>query len=107
MSVAATISPHLPYLRRFARALTGSQASGDAYVVATLEAVVGGQSVLSGDLDARVALYRVFLRIWGSLPLNHDTAAISDRDASDLEAADRNLAAISALPRVAFLLHSV
>jgi DNA-directed RNA polymerase specialized sigma24 family protein/CheY-like chemotaxis protein len=107
MSVAATISPHLPYLRRFARALTGSQASGDAYVVATLEAVVGGQSVLAPGLDARVALYRVFLRIWGSLPMNHDVAAGSDAEASDLEAADRNLAAISALPRVAFLLHSV
>jgi phosphohistidine phosphatase SixA len=28
---------HLPYLRRYARALTGSQMAGDAYVAATLE----------------------------------------------------------------------
>jgi len=30
MSVARNIAPHLPYLRRFARALEGSQPGGDA-----------------------------------------------------------------------------
>ena len=40
MSISQTLAPHLPYLRRYARALTGSQASGDAYVAATLEALV-------------------------------------------------------------------
>ena len=38
MSISDAVAPHIPYLRRFARALTGTQASGDAYVVATLEA---------------------------------------------------------------------
>jgi DNA-directed RNA polymerase specialized sigma24 family protein len=36
MSKAHAVAQHLPYLRRYARALTGSQASGDAYVAATL-----------------------------------------------------------------------
>lgn len=40
MSIAQAIAPHLPYLRRFARVLTGTQHSGDAYAVATLEAMV-------------------------------------------------------------------
>ncbi len=40
MSLAETIAPQLPYLRRFARALTGSQESGDARVVAVLETLV-------------------------------------------------------------------
>ena len=40
MSKSQAVAQHLPYLRRYARALTGSQASGDAYVAATLEALV-------------------------------------------------------------------
>ena len=33
VTIAKEIAPHLPYLRRFARALTGTQASGDAFAV--------------------------------------------------------------------------
>ena len=40
MSISSAIAPHLPYLRRFARMLSGSQKAGDAYVVATLESLV-------------------------------------------------------------------
>ena len=40
MSLSMRIAPHLPYLRRFARAATGSQTSGDAYVAATLESLL-------------------------------------------------------------------
>jgi len=36
MNVTHALAPHLPYLRRYARALTGSQESGDAYVRAAL-----------------------------------------------------------------------
>jgi glycerol kinase len=39
MSLGSQIAANLPYLRRFARALTGSQATGDAFVRAMLEAV--------------------------------------------------------------------
>ena len=44
MSIAQAIAPHLPYLRRFARALTGTQQGGDAYAVATLEALIADPS---------------------------------------------------------------
>ena len=40
MSTAQLVVQHLPYLRRYARALTGSQMAGDAYVAATLETLV-------------------------------------------------------------------
>ena len=42
-SLVENTAPHLPYLRRFARALTGGQKSGDAYVVGVLEALIAGQ----------------------------------------------------------------
>ena len=34
MSLSSSIAPHLPYLRRFSRAVSGSQTSGDALVAA-------------------------------------------------------------------------
>lgn len=40
MSLTARVAVHLPYLRRYARAVTGSQTSGDAYVAAVLEALI-------------------------------------------------------------------
>jgi len=100
MSLSATLGPHLPYLRRFARVLTGSQATGDAYASAALEAVVADRSVLAEDMEPRAALYRVFLRIWQPVSIRHDTPP-------EDQASDRNLAAITPLPRAAFLLHTV
>ena len=46
MSISEIIAPQLPYLRRFARVLSGSQDSGDAYVVAMLEALLSDSSLL-------------------------------------------------------------
>ena len=40
MSISNAIAPHIPFLRRFARALCGTQASGDAYVAAALETIL-------------------------------------------------------------------
>ncbi|MEE3627416.1 hypothetical protein UCD39_26160 [Nitrospirillum sp. BR 11752] len=58
------ISSQLPYLRRYARALTGSGASGDAYVRMVLETLVqDGVAILGPDVD-RVALFRLFHRIY-------------------------------------------
>ena len=60
MSVAEQVAAHLPYLRRFARAVTGSQKSGDAYVVSTLEAMLADPSIFSEDLPPRVAFTAPF-----------------------------------------------
>ena len=66
MSLLERVGPHLPYVRRYARALTGDQQTGDAYVRATLEALAAGDKSLDARLSPRVALYRVFHAIWGS-----------------------------------------
>ncbi|HSM94670.1 MAG TPA: response regulator [Rhizomicrobium sp.] len=66
MSMTATLGPHLPYLRRYARALTGSQTSGDAYVRASLEALLEGNAELAKDVPPRIALYRLFHVLWST-----------------------------------------
>jgi len=66
MALSEHLAPHLPYLRRYARAITGSQASGDSYVRAALTALLAGQSELTSYLPPRVALYRLFHVIWAS-----------------------------------------
>jgi len=103
--VSTAIVSQMPYLRRFARALTGRQSSGDAYAAATLEAMLTGCVAMGEDLDPRAGLYRIFLKIWSSVSLNH---ARPEPDASDAAgAAARNLDAMTPLPRVAFLLRSM
>ncbi|WP_297298943.1 response regulator [uncultured Methylovirgula sp.] len=105
MSVSKAISAHVPYLRRFSRALTGTQAGGDAYVLATLEAVVAEPGAFADTADLRVALYRLFLKVWESMPVNdYVEPAVSS---ADEQGAQRNLEAIPLQPRVAFLLSSL
>ena len=99
MTASQVIAQHLPYLRRYARALAGSQQAGDAYVVVTLEALVEDASSVRDSKSPRVALYRAFSRIWNSVQLNHQTEAV---DAA--LPPQKRLAAITPLPRQAFLL---
>ena len=61
------VAAHLPLLRRYARALTGSQSLGDAYVRSAIEVLVGTEVTLDSDLSSRVALYRLFHKVLGSL----------------------------------------
>ncbi len=105
MSIAKEIAPHLPYLRRFARALTGTQNSGDAYVVAMLEALVLDPDSFPRDLNSRIGLYRTFLKLWSSVGLNTaDPGAPVTLNSSSV---DRNLEALTPRPRQAFLLRTV
>lgn len=103
MPMTTTIAPHLPYLRRFARALSGTQGAGDAYVAATLETLIEDPSLVDASLEPRVALYRTFLNLWNSVDLNLKPEAT---DAQPL-AVDRKLESITPMPRQAFLLCSV
>ncbi len=66
MSLLARLAPHLPYIRRYARALTGDQTTGDHYVRVALEALAAGDRTLETSLTPRVALYQVFHAIWCS-----------------------------------------
>jgi DNA-directed RNA polymerase specialized sigma24 family protein len=101
MSKAAAVAQHLPYLRRYARALTGNQVSGDAYVAATLEALIKEPDLLE-TADPRVTLFRLFSTIWNSLSVNDMPEPVTN-----VIAAERNLSQITPKPRQAFLLVSV
>jgi CheY-like chemotaxis protein/DNA-directed RNA polymerase specialized sigma24 family protein len=105
MTLSGAIAHHLPMLRRFARALTGSQNSGDAYVVATLEAMAESGGHIEPD-DIRRGLFAALLRVWETVPLNQRT----DNDPHPegiAGAADRSLERMTPRSRVAFLLHSL
>ena len=69
-SLSQEIAPHLPYLRRYARALTGSQESGDAHVTACLEAIVADPSVFDRTHGVKVGLYRLFQELWHGLEID-------------------------------------
>jgi CheY-like chemotaxis protein len=99
MSIAQQLAPHLPYLRRYARALTGSQPSGDAYVTSVLEALLEDSSVFDRNLPSRVAIYKLFDTIWRSVELNNSSTPMAD--ASD---AQRRTEAMTPRSRCAFLL---
>jgi CheY-like chemotaxis protein/DNA-directed RNA polymerase specialized sigma24 family protein len=99
VSKSQIVTQDLPYLRRYARALTGSQTSGDAYVTATLEAMVTDPSVLDEDAGSRVALFRLFTKIWNSLPIN--ATALPE---GPLRPGEQKLGNLMPLPRQAFLL---
>lgn len=77
MSMADQIAVQLPYLRRYARALTGSQTSGDTYVRATLEAALADKALLDQIGESRVSLYAAFNRIWST---GHVEAALVEAD---------------------------
>ena len=62
----ASISANLPYLRRYARALTGSQSSGDMFAAATLEAILEDLTVVAGRPDPKIGLFHAFHRVWSS-----------------------------------------
>jgi len=99
MSTAQLVVQHLPYLRRYARALTGSQMAGDAYVAATLETLVSEPETISAAGNIKVELFQVFTRIWNSLSVNGRSEQIQ----RDLPAEVR-IGQITPLPRQAFLL---
>jgi CheY-like chemotaxis protein len=97
------IAQYLPYLRRYARALSGSQSSGDSYVVATLEAILKEPQLLEGARNPRVALFRTFAAIWNSVAINFAVDPLVDGTKSP----DGRLTQITPRPRQAFLLISL
>ncbi len=103
MSLGQELAPHLPFLRRYARALTGSQQHGDAFVRATLEAIVAAPDDFPRAVDARLGLYRTFHVIWASANIEEDPGDFASGE--DPEAiAHARLSRITPLSRQALLL---
>jgi CheY-like chemotaxis protein len=103
MSFSARLAPHLPFIRRYARALTGDQATGDTYVRTSLEALAAGGVALDSSLPPRAALYQVFHAVWTS-----SGARLESRDADGLASTPgERLLRIAPRSRQAFLLTAV
>jgi DNA-directed RNA polymerase specialized sigma24 family protein len=100
MSRSQLVAEHLPLLRRYARALSGNQASGDAYVGAMLEALLQDPALLDEQHGPRAGLFRLFTQIWNSVSLNDDSEVAS---VASLPMPSN----ITPLPRQAFLLLSL
>lgn len=99
---ASVVTANLPYLRRYARALTGSQDTGDRYAAATLEAILESDDILSGPLPLRIALFRAFHLVWTSsgAPLGTPDSEMSRR-------AQDHMATLTPNTREALLLHAI
>ncbi|MBL6428128.1 MAG: response regulator [Maritimibacter sp.] len=100
--LSVKIAALLPYLRRYSRALTGSQKTGDTYAAATLEALLEDRSVFELGYDHKVALFRAFHQIWSSSgsPVEVGEEGIHAR-------AQRHLAKLTTNTREALLLYTV
>lgn len=101
--LAQSIGRELPFLRRYARALTGSQTAGDNYAAATLEAILTDRSVLDGEDDVRIGLFRTFHVIWQS-----SGQPVEDHDLSSREQrAQDHLRGLTPNSREALLLRTI
>ena len=96
------ITANLPYLRRYGRALTGSQGTGDRYAAATLEAILADPDKLGADGNPKIELFRVFHAVWSSAgaPLGEPDTHLSAR-------AQDHMRALTPNTREALLLHAI
>src|SRR4029078_13252327 len=101
MARSQVVAEYLPLLRRYSRALTGSQQSGDAYVAAMLEALLQQPSLLDESRGPRAGLFRLFTKIWTSVSLNEQSDVVPLHLPPE-----QRLAHITAESRQAFLLLS-
>ena len=104
MPISDRIGPHLPALRRYARALTGTQSSGDAYVAATLETILIDPSCLIEGGDDKATLFSLLSRIISSLPVSISRGAGSLRPGAEVPF---DLSVVPPLGRQALLLATV
>ncbi|MET0251134.1 MAG: response regulator [Novosphingobium sp.] len=102
MSLGARVADNLPYLRRYARALTGSQSTGDAFVRETLEAALADAELRQMIGVGRAELYHVFNKVWASAHVDVPEPVGAER--SHEAAAQARLATITPLNRQALLL---
>lgn len=100
--LATLVGGSLPYLRRYARALTGSQATGDRYAAATLEALIEDATVLERASDPKVGLFHAFHLVWASAG-----APLGDADTQLSRRAQDHLSRLTPNTREALLLHVI
>jgi CheY-like chemotaxis protein len=100
MSVSHDIVRLLPYLRRYARALTGAQSTGDEYVRLCLEAILAEPARIKNAADLRVELFAVFHDAWDIV----DSAIPAAEGGLEASGINRQLAALPSIERQVLLL---
>lgn len=100
-SVSDQLGTFIPYLRRYARALTGSQTSGDTFAAAALEVILADRSVLDGT-DVKTGLFRVLYGIWSSAG-----APVEDEEEGARAKAQKHLSKLTNNSREALLLYTI
>jgi CheY-like chemotaxis protein len=100
MSVSHDIVRLLPYLRRYARALTGAQSTGDEYVRLCLEAILAEPARIKNAADLRVELFAVFHDAWDIV----DSAIPAAEGGVEASGINRQLAALPSIERQVLLL---
>jgi DNA-directed RNA polymerase specialized sigma24 family protein/CheY-like chemotaxis protein len=88
---------HAPYLRRYARALTGSQGEGDDLVRLAMERMLEGVIRLDDSIPLRTGLYRALHQVWDG----------RDSAAQDRSSVDQRLQTMAPDRRAALLLVGV
>ncbi len=103
MSLGKEVAQQLPYLRRYTRALTGTQRIGDAIVKKALESIVADPASYDRSVGGpRAALYRAFQRTWTGVLGGAEGRAIGvSHDAPDI---GERLRALNPIRRQALLL---
>jgi CheY-like chemotaxis protein/DNA-directed RNA polymerase specialized sigma24 family protein len=96
------IAAKLPYLRRYARALTGSQATGDEYVRTCLEVIARDRLKIAEDVDLQTELFRLFHKVYASA----DPRLAQGRPAAN-EPALRTVMALPPIERQVLLLSAL
>ena len=98
---ATAVGASLPHLRRYARALTGSQETGDSLAAQTLEALISDPAA-AAELDPKIALFKAFHQVWtrAGTPLSEPSSPMEAR-------AQDHMAQLTPLTREALLLHAI
>lgn len=104
MSLGQAIAPYLPYLRRYGRAISGSQQSGDALVAGLLETLVANPGAVDPSGDLRIQLYRM---VHDNFGLMAGQSAAEENAPAEVAIADARLRRIPSLARQALLLTAV
>jgi CheY-like chemotaxis protein/DNA-directed RNA polymerase specialized sigma24 family protein len=105
MSLGQAIAPHLPYLRRYGRAISGSQQSGDALVARLLQTLVAHPDAIDTGSDLRIQLYRMVHDNFGLMA--DQGVAAGEAVPAEIAVADARLRRIPSLARQALLLTAV
>ena len=80
--LSEAITKTLPFLRRYARAVTGSQQRGDEWVRLCAEVAVRQPELIKGAEDTKLGVFALFHRLqqpFGSLEQGSEAGSVSGR----------------------------